>query len=59
MVHPPFPVVTENSIRLADRSELSLSYRITVHVRVVLFTELMEHFVNGSPWVDSWAEDTL
>ena len=59
MVHPPFPVVTENSIRLADRSELSLSYRITVHVRVVLFTELMERFVNGSPWVDSWAEDTL
>ena len=51
MDHAPLPVMPENRIRLTDRSELPLSGRIAVHIRVVLFTELTECLVNGNPHV--------
>ena len=48
-VYAPLSVVSENRIRLADGSELSLSGWIVVYIRMVFFTELMERFVNDSP----------
>jgi hypothetical protein len=45
----PRPVVSENRIRLADPPKLSLSCWIIVHVRMILFTELRERFVNWNP----------
>ena len=55
----PLPVVSKNRIRLADRSELSLSCWIAVHIRMILFTELVECFVNDGPCSAGWVGDTL
>jgi hypothetical protein len=49
MGYAPLPVVSEDRIRLADRSELYLSCWIAVDIRVVLFTELAGRLVNGRP----------
>jgi len=55
----PLLVMSDNRVRLTDRSELSLSRWIAVHIRVVPFAELMGHLVSGNPWIDGWVEDTL
>ena len=45
----PLPVMPENRIRLANRSEFFLGCWVIVYVRMVLFTELRGCPVNDNP----------
>ena len=47
----PLLVMSENRVRLTDRSELPLSRWIVIYIRMVPFAELAGHLVSGNSWV--------